>query len=136
MYKVRLIRVSEYGKEDFVSGIDGLMMMIVNLILNPPGFCTRYPYMGFDWEAKKHIIASDVAMLDTLKKDLQNMVNENFMDDGLNIGIDLLVEVEPTTNSPTMHLVIKEDTVGVEVNSSIKGIDAISYSVKVKDFSK
>lgn len=136
MYKVRLIRVSEYGKEDVVSGIDGLMMMIVNLILNPPGFCTRYPYMGFDWEAKKHVIASDTALLTSMARELQSMVNENFMDDGLNVSINILVEMEPTTNSPTMHLVIKEDTVGIEVNSSIKGIDNISYSVKVKDFSK
>ena len=136
MYKVRLIRCSEYGKEDFVSGIDGLMMMITNLILNPPGFCTRYPYMGFDWEAKKHVIATDIGMLDSMKKELQNMVNENFMDDGLNVSIDILVEMDAATNSPTMHLVIKEDTVGIEINSSIKGIDAISYSVKVKDFSK
>lgn len=136
MYKVRLIRVSEYGKEDVVSGIDGLMMMIVNLILNPPGFCTRYPYMGFDWEAKKHVIASDTALLTSMSRELQSMVNENFIDDGLNIIVSILVEMEPTTNSPTMHLVIKEDTVGIEVNSSIKGIDNISYSVKVKDFSK
>ena len=136
MYKVRLIRVSEYEKEDVVSGIDGLMMMIVNLILNPPGFCTRYPYMGFDWEAKKHVIASDTALLTSMARKLQSMVNENFMDDGLNVSINILVEMEPTTNSPTMHLVIKEDTVGIEVNSSIKGIDNISYSVKVKDFSK
>lgn len=136
MYKVRLIRVSEYGKEDVVSGIDGLMMMIVNLILNPPGFCTRYPYMGFDWEAKKHVIASDTALLTSMARELQSMVNENFIDDGLNVSINILVEMEPTTNSPTMHLVIKEDTVGIEVNSSIKGIDNISYSVKVKDFSK
>ena len=136
MYKVRLIRVSEYEKEDVVSGIDGLMMMIVNLILNPPGFCTRYPYMGFDWEAKKHVIASDTALLTSMARELQSMVNENFMDDGLNVSINILVEMEPTTNSPTMHLVIKEDTVGIEVNSSIKGIDNISYSVKVKDFSK
>ena len=133
---MRLIRVSEYEKEDVVSGIDGLMMMIVNLILNPPGFCTRYPYMGFDWEAKKHVIASDTALLTSMARKLQSMVNENFMDDGLNVSINILVEMEPTTNSPTMHLVIKEDTVGIEVNSSIKGIDNISYSVKVKDFSK
>lgn len=136
MYKVRLMRVSEYGKEDIVSGIDGLMMMVTNLILNPPGFCTRYPYMGFDWEAKKHVIASDTNLLTSMARECQSMINENFMDDGLNITLDMLVEMEPTTNSPTMHLVIKEDTVGIEINSSIKGIDTISYSVKVKDFSK
>ena len=134
-YKVRLCRVSNYNTEDYISGIDGLMFMLTNLILNAPGICQRYPYIGYNFEARKHVMVGNTALLSSMARELESVVSDIFLEDGLSLKIEILVELDKETNSPTMHLVIKEETVSLEINSDIKGIDDVSYYVKVKDFS-